>query len=126
MTARRPYLCGVSSFFSRLSPLRAIRDLRVFLSYRRPHELGFLVLAVVMTTLIIAGFVKDSNIPRTYQREIVYVENWRADRSIDEIRARLAKDAPIEAERRAELKRRQEALKAEFKKYDDTLTKWGL
>jgi hypothetical protein len=122
----RPYLERVSTFFSRFSPFRAIRDLRLFLSQRHPYELGFLALSIVITTLLIAGFAKDSRIEKVYKRDIIYVENWRADRSDAEIRARLAKDAPIEAKRREERRQRLEARKAAFKRHDEQLSKWGL
>lgn len=124
--APAPIFAGVSAFFSRFSPFRAIQDLRVFLSQRHPYEVGFLFLAIVITTLLIAGFVKDSRFEKAPKRDIIYVENWRADRSDAEIRARLAKDAPIEARQREEARRRLEARKAQFKRYDDQLTKWGL
>lgn len=116
----------VSAFFSRFSPFRAIRDLRLFLSQRHPYELGFLALAIMITTLLIAGFIKDSRVEKAYQRDIIFVENWRADRSDADIRARLAKDAPIEARNREETQRRIEQRKAEFKRYDDALKKWGI
>jgi hypothetical protein len=113
-------------FLARFSPFRAIRDLRVFLSHRQPYELGFLALSIVITALLIAGFVKDSSIPVPYKRDIIYVQNWRADRSIAEIRAQQKIDGPIEAARKADYDRRQAAVRASFKKYDDKLTKWGL
>ena len=98
----------------------------MFLSHRRPFELGFLFLAIVLTTLIIAGFVHDSHIPKPYKRDIIYVENWRADRSDADIRARLAKDAPVEKARRDAFIKAQEERKAAFKRYDDALKKWGI
>ena len=116
----------MNGFFSRLSPIRAIQDLRVFLSHRHPYELGFLFLSIVITGLIIAAFVKDSHFERTYKRDIIYVQNWRADRSDAEIRAQLAKDAPIEKARRDEFLKAQEERKAAFKRYDDALKKWGI
>lgn len=123
---RAPILPRVNGFFSRLSPIRAVQDLRIFLSHRQPYELGFLVLAIAMTMLIIAGFVKDSHFERPYKRDIIYVQSWRADRSDAEVRAQLAKDAPIEKARRDEFLKAQEERKASFKRYDDALKKWGL
>ncbi len=122
----RPYLGRIMAFLARFSPFRAVRDLRVFLSYRKPHELWFLLLSIGITTLLIAGFVKDSHMPKPYKRDIIYVENFRADRSIDEIRARLKRDAPIEAKQRADFERRKAERQAQFKRYDDSLRKWGL
>ena len=113
-------------YLARFSPFRAVRDLRVFLSHRQPYELGFLALSMVMTTLLIAGFVKDSRIKVPYHRDIVYVQNWRADRSIEDIRAQQKIDGPIEAKRKADYDKRQAEMRAAFKRYDDKLTAWGL
>lgn len=113
-------------YLARFSPFRAVRDLRVFLSYRQPYELGFLALSIVITALLIAGFVKDSHVTTPYKRDIVYVENWRADRSIEEIRAQQKIDGPIQAKRLADYEKRKADMRATFKKYDDKLTKWGL
>ncbi|HWK35002.1 hypothetical protein [Sphingomonas sp.] len=112
-------------YLTRFSPFRAIQDLRVFLSARRPHELGFLALAIVMTTLLIAGFIHDSHEERVYKREITYFQSWPLTRSDEEIRAQQAIDLPKELALKAELERRQKERQAQFKKYDDQLTKWG-
>ena len=64
-----------------LSPLRAIRDLRVFLSARQPYELIFLALSLMVTTALIAGFVHDSYEERPYKRNIQYFESWPLTRS---------------------------------------------
>ena len=123
---RRPsYLAGMQ-FFARFSPLRAIRDLRLFLSYRQPYELGFLALAMVVTTALIAGFVHDAHVERPYQRNIIYVESWPLNRSDAEIRAQQKIDAPIEAKRKAEQERKLAERRAAFKRADEKLTKWGL
>ena len=128
MVKHRPlsYLGGAMQFLARFSPFRAIRDLRVFLSYRQPYELGFLALAVVLTTAIIAGLLHDSHVERPYQRNIVYAESWPLDRSDAEIRAQQKIDAPIEAKRKAEQERILAERRAVFKRYDDKLNKWGL
>ena len=57
-------------FFARLSPLRAYQDLRVFLAQRQPYELGFLVLAMAITAILVWAFVKDS------YREPVYKPDY--------------------------------------------------
>ena len=113
-------------FLARFSPFRAIRDLRAFLSYRQPYELGFLALAIVLTTLLIAGLLHDSHVERPYQRNIIYVQNWRLDRSDAEIRAQQKIDGPIEAKRKAEQERILTERRAMFQRADDKLTKWGL
>lgn len=114
------------SYFTRFSPFHAIRDLRVFVSYRTRHELVFLGIAVVFTGLIVAGFVHDSHTPRPYKREIVYVQQWPADRSDAQITAQQKIDSVVRAREKAELDKRQKARQAEFKRLDDKLKGWGL
>lgn len=113
-------------FFSRMSPFRAIRDLRVFLSHRERHELWFFALAVVTTGLLIGGFVKDSSVEKPYTRDIVYVQSWPADRSDAEIRAQQLKDLPAERARKAEIEKFQRERRESFKRVDEKMERWGL
>lgn len=113
-------------FFARFAPLRAINDLRAYLAQRQPYEVIFLFLAIVVTTLVIVGFVHDSHEERVYKREIVYFESWPASRSDAEIKAQQARDLPKELARKAEIERRAKARQESFKKLDDNLKKWGL
>ena len=121
-----PYLPPMT-FLERLSPLRAWRDLRLFLSYRQPYELVFLALAILVTTVVIAAFYVDSRIEKPYQRhEITYFESWPSSRTDEQIKAQQAIDKIKEDKLRAELKARQEERKAEFKRLNDKLERWGL
>ncbi|WP_093667130.1 hypothetical protein [Sphingomonas gellani] len=113
-------------FFARFSPLRAYRDLRMFLASRERYELGFFALAVAITGFVIFAFARDSSFPTEYRRDIVYVEQWRADRTDADIRAQQKIDAPIKEKRVAEQKAAQERNRAGFKKVDDAMTRWGL
>lgn len=122
---RHPIL-GVMDFFGRMSPLRAYRDLRLFLAGRETYELGFLAAAMLITGFFIYAFAKDSAVEPTYKRDIVYVQQWRADRTEAQIRAQQAIDAPIKAKAMAEQKAAQEKRQAGFKKMDDALSRWGL
>lgn len=115
------------SYLSRFSPLRAWRDLRMFLSYRQPHELLFLVAAILITGIIITGFYFDSRIERPYERpEIMYFESWPESRTDDQIKAQQAIDKIEQDKRMALLKQKQEERKAEFKRLNDKLESWGL
>ncbi|MGE7206372.1 hypothetical protein ACQKJZ_11905 [Sphingomonas sp. NPDC019816] len=114
------------SFFGRFSPVRAIRDLRVFLSQRHPVELVFLMVAVGITGFFIYAFARDDYVPVPYKPDIIYVEQWRADRSEAEILAQQKIDYVKKKERLAEEKAAKEQRQAEFKKVDDALTKWGI
>lgn len=119
------YLHGMS-YFGRFSPIRAYRDLRVFLGSREPHELGFLVLAMAITGFLIYAFEKDSTMAPEYRRDIVYVEQWRADRTDAEIRAQQKIDGPIKAKRVADEEAGIARRRAQFKKVDDAMNRWGL
>ncbi|OYY90384.1 MAG: hypothetical protein B7Y45_07085 [Sphingomonas sp. 28-66-16] len=114
------------SFLARISPIRAIADLRFFLSQRRPYELGFLALSIVVTTLLFAGFVHDSKVEKPYKRNIIYVEQWPASRTDAEIRAQQKIDSAAKAVADAELEKRQKKRQAEFKKIDDQLKALGI
>ena len=113
------------AFFSRMSPIRAYKDLRFFLAGRQPYELGFFALSVVITGTLIFAFYSNSRVAPEYKRNIIYVEQWSATRSDAEIRAQQAIDAPkkakLIAERDAAEKRRREG----FKRLDEQMTRWG-
>ena len=113
-------------YFARFSPFRAIQDLRLFLSGRERHEVVFLFLSIVVTTLLIAGFVKDSHIEKPYKRDIQYFSSWPADRSEAQIRADQIRDMALKTKTDATLEKRQADMKASFKRVDDKMTEWGL
>lgn len=115
------------SLFRFLSPAHAYRDLRDYVAKReQPHRLLFLIISVGITSLLIAGFVKDSFFERAYKRDIQYVEDWRLDRTDEEI---IARQAVMKVERDkliADYRGRQEKRQAEFKRLDDKLNSWGI
>jgi hypothetical protein len=113
-------------FFSRFAPLRAYRDLRQFLAGRERHEFVFLLLAMLITTFFVYAFAKDSHVQPAYKPNIIYVEQWSASRTDDEIRAQQKIDAVAKAKRVAERKAFEDKKRAEFKKVDDALSKWGI
>ena len=114
------------NFFSRFSPVRAYRDLRFFLSQRRPYELGFLALAMAVTGFFIFAFMRDDYAEPVYRPNIIYVEQWRADRSDAEIVAQQKIDEPIRQRKIAEQKRLDDERRAGFKRLDAKLKRWGL
>ena len=113
-------------FFRRFAPWTAIQDLRRFLAQRKPYELGFFFLSVLITGAIIIGFAIDSYAPPTYKRDIIYFQNWRADRTDQQILAQQKLDAPKEAAAKKAQEDREAATRAQFKRIDDNLKKWGL
>lgn len=114
------------SYLSRFSPIRAIRDLRLFLSHRQPYELVFFVISILITTLLLAGFYVDSRVERVYKREIQYFDSWALDRSDDAIKAKQAVDQVERDRRLAEIRKAEEERRASFQRLDDKMKRWGL
>lgn len=122
----RPYL-GRMSFLGRFSPFAAIRDLRRFLAARGKHELIFGFLAVAVTATLIIGFVLDSkDLTKPWERDIMYVQDWPLDRSLEQIRAQQKIDMEKRKIEEAKLEKLQRERQAEFKKIDDALTRLGI
>ncbi|MFT3977148.1 MAG: hypothetical protein QM688_08570 [Sphingomonas bacterium] len=113
-------------FFARMSPLRALRDLRLFLHQRQPHELLFLVLALLITGFFIFAFIKDSHVEKVYKPDIIYVQQWRLDRTEAEIRAQQKIDQAQKEKDEAAQEKEQAKTRAEFKRLDDKLKRWGI
>jgi hypothetical protein len=113
-------------YLARFSPIRAVLDLRRFLATRQPYELWFMIAALAITATILVMFVKDSTIAPVYRPNIIYVKQWRADRTEAEIIAQQKIDQVQRDKEAAEQKKREEELQAQFKKLDDRLKKYGI
>ena len=114
------------SFFGRFSPSTAYRDLRLFLATRERHEIGFLALAVAITGFFVFMFVKDGQIEAPYKRNIVYVQNWRLDRTDAQIKAQQVIDEVARKKRVAEQEAYKAQSRAEFQRLDNSLSRMGL
>ena len=73
-----------------------------------------MMLAMAVTLVILWMFVKDSNVATPYKRDIIYVQQWRLDRSDADIKAQQAKDLPEELKRKAAIEAAQKKRQAEF------------
>jgi len=113
-------------FFRRFSPIRAFKDLRLFLSEREPRDLGFLVLAMGITGFFVYAFMRNDIPPEPYSPNIIYFNNYRADRTDAQIKAQQAIDKIDQDKRIAAQKAREDKLRSQFKQVDDAMTKWGL
>ncbi len=103
-------------------PREALADLWSVLRERRRHQWGLLALAVTFTGVILWMFLYQFNIKREYQPpDIVYVEQWRADRTRAQVEARLAKDAPVEKAQAEELKKLQLDRQRQFQRVADMM-----
>jgi hypothetical protein len=113
-------------FFSRFAPLSAYRDLRRFLATRQPYELGFFVLALAITAVLIFAFLQNSQVDAPYKRQIIYVQQWRADRTDGEIKAQQLIDEAAKQKQAAIDAAEREKRRLEFKRLDDSLSNMGL
>ncbi|MEO6433036.1 MAG: hypothetical protein ABIO29_03530 [Sphingomicrobium sp.] len=86
------------------SPIAAVNDLRAYLRHRSPEQRLGAVLSVLITTIIIIVFFVDSSINTAPPPQVIYVENYRPDRTDADIIASQKKD---EAERLAAMKEQQ-------------------
>lgn len=113
-------------FISRLSPVRAYKDLRRFFVAREPYELGFLLLAMIVTTFFLYAFAREGGATREYRPDIIYVEQYRLDRTDAEIVAQQKIDGAAKEKRIAERQRLDAERQASFKRLDDKLKSMGL
>ena len=108
----------------RFQPGRAWADLRYFLTRRQPHQWVFFTLAVGLTVLALLAFVHDSDFKPAYHRDIVYVQQWRADRTDAQIIAQQKIDGPKDAARKAAEAERLERNRRFFQGVKDKTDKW--
>lgn len=113
--------------FSRLSPIRAYKDLRGFLLERSPWGLGFLLLAVLITWVVVFVLLRDTNERPAYRPpQIQYVQQWTLDRTDAQIRAQQAIDEPIKQKRIEDEEKARAEQRAKFKRLDDKLKAYGI
>jgi hypothetical protein len=94
------------SWFPRpASPRAAFADLRNFVRQRSREQVIGAALALLVTAIIVIEFIVDAKINTAPPPQVVYVEQWPANRTDAEIIADQKKD---QAEREAALKARQE------------------
>lgn len=116
----------MDSYFARISPIRAWRDLRLFLSHRQPYHWKIMALSAAIVFALFVGFVHDSKFEKEYKPDIIYVQQWRADRSEQEILAQQKIDQAEKEKRMAADAAQRKKVQDQFKKIDDRLKAWGI
>ena len=81
--------------------------------------------AFFVTLLVVFAIAKDSYFEKEYKREIIYVQNWRADRTLNEIIAQQKIDEAKRVKIQAEYKKKADERQRQWKKIDDGLKEWG-
>jgi hypothetical protein len=118
----RAYITGMAILPRPSKPREALADLWSVLRERRRHQWALLALAVTFTGVILWMFIFQFNAKQAYKPpEIVYVEQWRADRTRADVEKRLAKDAPVEKARAEELKKLQLERQKQFQRVADMM-----
>jgi predicted lipid-binding transport protein (Tim44 family) len=115
------------SFLRSISPLRAYRDLRAFLATRQRHELWFMIASLAITFIIVVMFFLDSNMSMPYRApDIIYVQQWPANRTDAEIIAQQKIDGPKEKAAKDAQAQAEAASREQFRKINNQLDAWGL
>ena len=96
------------------SPRVAFADLRAFMRQRSRDQLVGLALAILVTLIIIIEFLVDSTMNTAPPPQIIYVENYPANRTDADIKADQTKD---QAEQQAAMLEKQK----QFQKLENEL-----
>jgi hypothetical protein len=109
------------------SPRVAWRDAVSFLRQRRPHQIVFAALAIGIPILVILAFMNEFNRrPEWHPPEVMYVEQWSAERTRAEIAAQQARDLPGELAKKKEIEAFQAERRAQFKRAREALRSVGI
>jgi hypothetical protein len=90
------------------SPRALLADLRAFAQQRSRVQWIAALVAVLMPTVFVWGFIKDGNTNIAPGEQIIYAESWTADRSDDQIKVDQARR---QKEREAAIAERQRQFK---------------
>jgi Na+-transporting methylmalonyl-CoA/oxaloacetate decarboxylase gamma subunit len=97
-----------------VSPRAAFADFRAFLRHReREHWIGA-VLAVLVTLIIVIEFIVDAKINTAPPPQIIYAEEWRADRTDEQIVADQKKHQAARDAARKEKQRQFQKLEKQL------------
>ncbi len=90
------------------SPAAAWRDLKTFLGERGRYKYVIGLISIAMPALIVTAFYFDANIKPSIR--IIYVQQWPANRTIEQIKADQKIDQAKRDAAAAERKREYKAL----------------
>ena len=103
------------SWFPRpASPRAALTDLRNFLRHRSREQVIGASLALLVTTIIVIEFLVDSKINTAPPPQVIYVEQWSANRTDAEIVADQKKDQAAREAAQKEKQRQFQELENRF------------
>ena len=107
-------------------PSAAIADLVAFFKTRRKHQWAFAAASLFIPLYFVTLFILEAE-PKQYKNpDIVFVQNYKADRTDAEIKAQQAIDSRKAKEEAAALKKAEEERRKPFVELDKKLDSWGL
>lgn len=89
-------------------------DLWSYIKIDRPHRIPAMGVSIVLPIVIIYLFFHSFQEPPDTKTRIVYIENWRADRSDQEVRREWLERAKATNARRAKLRKSYQRLADEL------------
>jgi len=101
------------------SPRALWKDIKALAAQRSPHQWVAGVLAITIPTIIFVTFIADTQNAHDAPEQIIYVESWRADRSIEETRAAIK---AYDERRKAAEEERQRS----FQRLENSMNKLGI
>ena len=107
-------------------PSAAFADLRAFLASREKHQWVFALLSVLITGYFIAVSLIQSKTKEYKPPEIVWVQDYAANRTDAQIKAQQRIDQAKRLAEQAELKQLQEAQRRESAKLQKKLGELGI
>jgi hypothetical protein len=118
-------------FLPKPQPTSAMRDVLNAIRTPIPHKIGIAGVCAALTYALIAAFIHDFS-PKPVPRKptIVYVKLWPKNRTLAQIKAQQAHDAPLEAaERERDAKEIADAdakRRAAFERVHQSLKSYGI
>ena len=110
------YIAVMSWFPRPVGPRAALADLAAFLRQRSREQVIAAALAVLVTTIIVIEFLVDSKINTAPPPQVIYVEQWNANRT----------DAEIVAQQKIDQQKRDAAQKERQRQYQKLEKDLGL
>lgn len=104
------------------SPAGAVRDFIDFVRAPRKHKLLFFFVSLLFPLGLFAALLQEAKVDAVYvPPKIVYVQQWPASRTVEQVRAQQAKDLPAELARKKEREAAAERTRQAYRRIADAL-----
>jgi hypothetical protein len=113
-TVARPTYGAMAVLPPTVGPRAALRDLAAFMRQRSREQVLGATMAVLVTIIIVIIFFVDSKINTAPPQQVIFVENYPANRTDEQIKADQQKDAEARHKAEAEKRRQFQELEKKF------------